>query len=284
MFSSACPAALTRARGRHLLQAVARPLVALHELMLDLPGLLEIFQGEIGHRLEVALLVFQIIERWLALDGFAGNGLILLRARWRSDVLGRQRHAPSNHKPEYQPEVGSMSGTMYPREQFCASPTMGTWCPHRVCISRGCEQYRKTISPISWPTWSAGVVLVSLGAVLRGAKIEKMIATSPCGASYQSNSTGQRNKAGTSGKPTRKGGSWQTQSVSFARRPCLPRSFPRSAWEGTEWLSGKSPGFFGHRSPTRKRGFHFPRSFAHIPRLRVGLLWRFAAKNFPNSL
>ena len=57
MFSSACPAALTRSRGQHLLQAVARPRVALHKLMLELVEILEIFQGEIGNGLKVALLV-----------------------------------------------------------------------------------------------------------------------------------------------------------------------------------------------------------------------------------
>jgi hypothetical protein len=77
----------------------------------------------------------------------------------------------------------------------------------RVRVGRGRERYRKTASPFFLADLVGWSCHFSLGAVLRGARIEKMKATSPCGTCYQSNSARARNKAAVLGKPTRNGDS-----------------------------------------------------------------------------
>ena len=131
-------------RGQHLLQAVARPLVALHELMLDLPGFLEIFQGEIGNRLKVALLVFQIIERRLGLFDPSRRCLRTL-ARGRLVLV---HAAPVDRRPgPPAARTKPSSGTIPTRSGFVSV----------AAASNIARQFLRS----SWPTWSAGVIYAS---------------------------------------------------------------------------------------------------------------------------
>ena len=126
-----------RPAGGDLLDAIVRPLLARRQLVLQPIKLLEVLEGEVGHGLEVALLVFEVVERRLGFFDAGGR---------RSARLGGRRGGPE--------WLAAAGGTALSSGAAAANPI--GWPQRMPAISQNCPDSAKLLLRRSPRKESAG--------------------------------------------------------------------------------------------------------------------------------